>query len=1693
MRRKAHRTKLLIWLLIGMACETFSLGAQTPNDAARTTSQPETRAAIPNAYFEENRGQTNVAINFLAKQGASRVAIARDSIAWSATPIGIPDATQIRLVWKAPAANVGTLQGILPTGGRTNYVLGNDPSQWVLGARHFREVRAPNQYAGIDVVYKALQDQVRYDIEAKPFSDPGAVRFTLSGGAANVASDGTLHVRAGDFSIAQHAPLAYQEVDGARRVVPARFHQYADQTFGFDLGTYDHARELVIDPTIVFSSYIGGSNNDDAQSIGVTKNEALGDLVPGLARDTVTMLVGTSSSNMPVVRSSSHYTASDEQMFVVKLDGDGQSIIYGTYIGGSFLDVASDLAVDPLGNAYVIGYSESSDFPTLNAYQSTNYGLIGGAWNAVVFKLDPRGVLQYSTYFGGSGYTYGNGIAVDAAGNAAITGYTDSPGGTTVGTSFPLVNAAQTVNNGGLDGWDSFVARFNTSGQPIFSTFLGGDDDDEGGRVAYDLNSNVYTVGLTYSETKFATGNALQSTCGTSAHPCNVSGLYDSYLAIHSATGQLKYASYLGGDDDDVANAVAVYQNHSTDNAEVSVGGFTKSANFPTANAYQSARSGAGDAFLSTFVVTPTYGLSMAASTYLGGSGSIDTILRLSTDRWGNIYAAGLTESTNFPLVNPLQSSQSATDKGFVAIFQSPVAGTNGQPGSTLRFSTLIGGSADTDINGIVADDIVDTVADNETLGLTAAGGMYLGIGTTATNFPLQRPVQQGTYSGGAAHGGFDAVVAKIGLCNHMTSLTPPVGMMIAGPVLVSSSSDSPESESTGASDQRLYRIDAKSTQATHVSPSTAGVKFINDFETERRAADLAKGVPHYATTAEWNSTTGTVARLEFGAPYPFDALPKESTGDRALRFVRSHPELFHLSDAALGYFSAKPAEHIGANDVVRIDQQFPDIPSFRRLGITVSFASTGVSGVTAGYYPNDAAPSAVPQLGVNQAYAALRKNLPNLWKTADGRVSPHDGATGTVIFEPDTREHPEDGLRKTPLARTLIRNVGMDFTNELTAHLVYFPLPGGDLRLGWQFTMKGSRDSFVIRVAGARNIDGLDVVIDATDGSVLYAHVATPQEKLQRFSHADAPDADSVVQRQSGASQGATPSRSTAATAPFTPNEILTSPEGTVFMPTPDDGQATVSFAGDPTASPDGWLDRMGTTFYTLGGNNACADLRPYPQELPPAGEVPTNDLYANWRAYSPSSSTGEFTYTWSNAYRTSGGTDTTTDIGITMANAFYWANLAHDHFFGLGFDDTHRNFQRRNFARDPTTGITLGQGDDDVQIFVHYSSDIFLANDSAFSVELEGVRPFMELFLGTPTAQGFPTSLYNDLAVDGQVIVHEYTHGLTSRMIGDATTLGLFDGQVQTLALNEAYSDFFAASLTDKPVIGAYLNGNTTSGIRSYALNADPMTLTDFCNCDKYVNALIWSSALWDMRNLFRETYGNEAGTFAAEKAVVDSFKLISSDGTVVAFSPTIVQARTDLLATQAVGSTARRLIDFAMACRGIGAGAMTSSTADIMPHADFTLADGSLCNGLSVFAVGTPNPVPVQSDLTYGVTVTNGSPITGATGPQSTSTQLTITLPSSVSFVSSSTPVGTCTAPVSDVITCSLGTLAYGSNVPVSVVVVPGSPGSITLSAAVTGNIGGPNPGQPNSTAVNQVCIPDLVFRNGFESSTPAVTCQ
>ena len=539
---------------------------------------------------------------------------------------------------------------------KCNYFLGNDPTKWRTDVPNYSAVVYEDIYPGIDLKYYGNGKQMEYDFIVSPGADFSQIRIQYKGvKSISVDAAGHLVVETEWGTVTEMTPLVYQLKAIERIQVKGEYVLLGDDTFGFLLSEgYNPKLALVIDPVLVYSTYLGGGDNEWGYGIAVDNS--------GCAYVTGT----TYSTDFPT-ENPYQTDQGDWDVFVTKLSSSGNSLVYSTYLGGNDGDIGRGIAVDASGAAYVTGWTESTDFPTENPYQGTLHGLAGFISDAFVTKLSNSGSsLVYSTYLGGNSNEWGYDIAVDTSGAAYVTGYTSS-------ADFPTEDPYQTDQGYG----DVFVSKLSSSGSSlVYSTYLGGNSGDYGYAIAVDASGAAYVTGWTYSG-DFPTENPYQT----------YQGDWDVFVTKLSSSGNsLVYSTFLGGNYRDCGKGIAVDAS-----GAAYVTGWTSSTDFPTENPYQTYQ-GDWDVFVTKL---SSSGSSLVYSTYLGGS-DFDIGLGIAVDTFGAAYVTGKTYSHNFPTENPYQSDRS----GYCDVFVTKLSSA----GNSLVYSTYLGGTDYETVDGIAVD-----------------------------------------------------------------------------------------------------------------------------------------------------------------------------------------------------------------------------------------------------------------------------------------------------------------------------------------------------------------------------------------------------------------------------------------------------------------------------------------------------------------------------------------------------------------------------------------------------------------------------------------------------------------------------------------------------------------------------------------------------------------------------------------------------------------------------------------------------------------------------------------------------------------------------------------------------------------------------------------------------------------------------
>jgi len=644
--------------------------ADKPGASGSTAPTRETQAKIMESYtrsplaFEANHGQTADQVKFVSRGAGYTVFLTNDEAVLalknrSKSHLDSGSTLRLQLAGANPHA---TVNGLEELSGKNNYFVGNDPKRWQTRIPTYAKVNYHDVYPGVDVQYYGTQQQLEFDFVVAPGADPSRIALHLQAGpSANpqkraqlrVDNHGALVQSTGAREFRLRKPTVYQMVANAsgkdeRKFVETKYVLQKNNQVGFEVGSYDKTRELVIDPVVPFySTYLGGAANDYGFSIAVdTKGNAY---ITG----------ATASLNFPVPGCvfGCAYNGGTFDAFVTELNPAGFPV-YSDYLGGAGTDYGYGIAVDFNGAAYVTGATNSLNFPVPGCIICAN----GGGYDAFVTEVAPGGAgLVYSTYLGGKANDYGRAIAVDNNGDAYVTGITSSH-------NFPMAACAFCVFQGGAT--DAFVTELKPFGVGfVFSTYLGGKGNDYGYGITFDPNERPIVTGSTTSLNFPVVAGCFQ---------CANAGLSDAFVTEFNFGGAgLLASTYLGGAGNDYAYAVAQNVNEG-----IYITGSTTSLNFPVVNCLQCVfQGGASDAFV-THLNPALAGL--IYSTYLGGAGT-DSGRGIAVDAQLDALVTGYTSSVNFPVVNCFQCAYNggASDAFVTSLIP---------PGPGLNFSTYLGG-----------------------------------------------------------------------------------------------------------------------------------------------------------------------------------------------------------------------------------------------------------------------------------------------------------------------------------------------------------------------------------------------------------------------------------------------------------------------------------------------------------------------------------------------------------------------------------------------------------------------------------------------------------------------------------------------------------------------------------------------------------------------------------------------------------------------------------------------------------------------------------------------------------------------------------------------------------------------------------------------------------------------------------------
>jgi hypothetical protein len=695
-----------------LACAVSAFGAPAGNNSDDAVRQAKAVMAGLPLRFEANQGQMPPSVLYGALANGYHVLLGASgpSIELGSHRVGMS------LVHGNRAPKVEALD---PLSTRTDYLIGNR-SQWHTGIRSYGRVRYSGVYPGIDVVYYGNQSQLEYDFVLAPGADPAAIRMQFRGAdRLRVNADGDLVVEAAGSEMVQRRPVVYQRDSSAagRHEVTTRYAVLGRNTVGFRVDGYDRASELVIDPVLAYCTYLGGHGQDRVNAVKYRNGKLY--LTGQTDTSDQAPIDGAWSNNLQGL---TNVTVS-----IVDTTQYGYPVVYFAYVGGQNVDIPLALDVDKNGVMYVTGYTTSTNFPMAGkAFQTTG---AGANTSAFVMKLDPSqyggNSLVFSSFLSGTtGTDVGNGVAVGPDGMIYVIGTARS-------TDFPVTsNAYQKVLWGTQD---TFLCQIDpNAGSLNYSTYLGGEDEDDGRGILVDSNSRVYFTASTLSQQFPMAGAQVQGL------PVGASDVIFGVMDMNkSGTDSLLYSTYYGGSGNEEVRGMAFDAK-----GNVAVTGYTLSTDLPlTPDAVQTTNGGSGDVFVAVFNPKLSYANGLLYSTYLGGSHG-EVGYGVAADAANNLYVTGYTLSKDLPVrgLVPQANWGGGTDI-FVASLKPGVAGSAG-----LQFLTYLGASNTYVPTGMAV----------------GPDGTAYAVGYGGIGLPTSSNASQGGYAGGVTDG-FLTVLAPTG------------------------------------------------------------------------------------------------------------------------------------------------------------------------------------------------------------------------------------------------------------------------------------------------------------------------------------------------------------------------------------------------------------------------------------------------------------------------------------------------------------------------------------------------------------------------------------------------------------------------------------------------------------------------------------------------------------------------------------------------------------------------------------------------------------------------------------------------------------------------------------------------------------------------------------------------------------------
>jgi Beta-propeller repeat len=622
--RKAYGLFLLSLLISTVSSRLLAASAEP-----RILSMPIT--------FEENRGQAPSRYQFLSRAGGATALFWENGVDFI-----LPDTDGSRIGLKLLGARPDAAlqaQGLLVS--VSDYFLGNNPKRWIRGIPNDSQLVYEGIYPGINLVFHGRSGRLEHDFRVAAGTDPGKIRFSIDGqNGIELDAAGNLRISAGSGVVVFHKPEAYQETAKGRRAVEAKFVFSPDHSVQFGIGAYDKSCSLIIDPVFSFSTYLTTNNSSITTQITAVTSDSIGNIY----------VTGYTGAGFPIVNGEQPVINGSEDAFVSKFDPTGDTLLYSTYLGGSSGNYAAAIALDRQGNIIVAGTSGSNDFPHAGAVPALTCEGNNTCYFVASLTADGSS-LNYSGLIGGTvgmsaNYDWGNQgrIAIDAAGDLYLAGVTDDK-------NFEITPGTLSNTVPGYPYDSTFVLKVDTTGALVYGTIIPGTATPDPASttnvfmpsaISVDANGQA-TIAGTAGPGLPATSGVVQSTFPNSLNTSDPTAGF--VLQINDSASAINYATYVPGTDWLLGYAI------DSTGGDVYLTGATSETNLPvSASAYQ--RAIQQNQFSGFVVEMNGNGTSIPAATYLEGSLGA-TLSQVAIDSNSNVYVAGMTASSDFPMQNP--------------------------------------------------------------------------------------------------------------------------------------------------------------------------------------------------------------------------------------------------------------------------------------------------------------------------------------------------------------------------------------------------------------------------------------------------------------------------------------------------------------------------------------------------------------------------------------------------------------------------------------------------------------------------------------------------------------------------------------------------------------------------------------------------------------------------------------------------------------------------------------------------------------------------------------------------------------------------------------------------------------------------------------------------------------------------------